>query len=70
MATSKSNKCIFTDSVNAGTCKRCRRKFKMDDKHEYCCLEMCGELSACRNCKSGTRSDEYKNWRKLYDIRQ
>ena len=58
-------KCRFTDRINKGTCKRCNEKFKMG-KHEYCCLDLCGELDGCRDCKGGTRSEEYKEWSKTY----
>ena len=56
------NKCVFTDNITGTQCKICQKRFKMDKKNEFCCLDLCGELPACLGCKSGTRSKEYKEW--------
>ena len=55
--------CTFTKRIENAKCRVCQKMFNMKDS---CCLDLCGEHSRCRGCRNGTRSEEFKEWRKTH----
>ena len=55
------NQCTYTNKLSRINCGQCQRRFKMQGS---CCLDLCGDHERCRGCENGTRSKEYKEWRK------